>query len=82
MGAGLGTCGCTGSGVVWIRKESRGNEDEKTEGDGDGDCGVKLIPSSKLTRGVRGIDSLRGLRASHSERAGVEGAEDSVGEPG
>jgi len=71
-----------GRGGVWIRKESRQVEDEKTEGDGDGDGRTTLTSSSKLIRGVRGIVSLRGLSASHSERAGVEGVDDPVGESG
>jgi hypothetical protein len=73
-------CPWTENGGAWIRKESREAEDEKTEGEEDG--GTSLTPSSKLNRGVRGIVSLRGLSASHSERAGVEGADDPVGESG
>ena len=85
LGADLDTCDWT---CVWIRKESRQAEDEKTEGDGDGDEDgdgrTTLTSSSKLIRGVRGIVSLRGLSASysHSERAGVEGVDDPVGESG
>jgi len=70
----------TRSGGAWIRKESRQVEDAKTEGEGDD--GTTLTSSSKLIRGVRGIVSLRGLKVSHSERAGVEGADDPVGESG
>lgn len=80
LGAGLNLCPWTENGGAWIRKESKKVEDEKTEGEGDG--GTTLTPSSKLSRGVRSIVSLRGLRPSHSERAGVEGADDPVGESG
>jgi hypothetical protein len=80
FGAGLDMCRWMDNGGAWILKESRGIEDEKTEGEGDGE--TTLTSSSKLSRGVRGMVSLRGLRASHSERAGVEGADDPVGESG
>lgn len=80
LGAGLDSCGWTGGGA-WIRKESRGPEGQKT-GKRDGDGVPTSTPSSKLSRGVRGIVSLRGLSTSHSERAGVEGADDPVGESG
>jgi len=80
LGAGLDLCRWADNGGAWILKESRGIEDEKTEGEGD--RGTTLTSSSKLSRGVRGMDSLCGLRASHSERAGVEGADDPVGESG
>lgn len=70
----------TDNGGAWILKDSRLIEDEKTEGERDGE--TTLTSSSKLSRGVRGMVSLRGLRASHSERAGVDGADDPVGESG
>jgi hypothetical protein len=79
VGVGLDTCAWTESGGVWIRNEFR---DKKTAGEGTGDDGTTLTSSSKLIRGVRGIVSLRGLMGSHSEREGVEGAEESVGESG
>ena len=80
MGAGLDPRPWADNGGAWIRKESRGVEDEKTECEGDD--GTTLTSSSKFNRGVRGMVSLRGLMASHSERAGVEGADDPVGESG